>query len=86
MRLDFVNECKRSERKSLVGIENPWVQSLQLNNKKLPIKGEFFNGDNYATNLELLLSEEYYTETMQTYFNIRKFLDNNHSLANSLPA
>ena len=46
----------------------------------------FCIGESNAMNLELLLSEEYYTETMQTYFNIRKFLDNNHSLANSLPA
>ena len=45
MRLDFVNECKRSETKALVGIENPWVQSPRVSNKKLPITGEFFNGD-----------------------------------------
>jgi len=43
-------------------------------------------GDNNATNLELLLSEEYYTETMQTYFNIRKFLNDYHISTNSFPA
>ena len=32
-------------------------------------------GDNYATNLELLLSEEYYTETMQTYKLTKAFLE-----------
>ena len=36
MRLDFVNECKRSETKALVGIEEPWVQSPRVNNKKTP--------------------------------------------------
>ena len=42
MRLDFVNECQRSETKALVGIEEPWVQSPRVNNKKLPMIGEFF--------------------------------------------
>ena len=73
MRLDFVNKRKRSETKALVGIENPWVQSPRVSNKKLPITGEFFNGDPNAMNLELLLTSDYYQATLERYEEIKRF-------------
>ena len=45
MRLAFVSESNQHDTKALVGIEEPWVQSPRVNNKKLPMIGEFFNGD-----------------------------------------
>ena len=42
MRLDFVNECKRRETKAIVGIENPWVQSPRVYNKKTSHKERIF--------------------------------------------
>ena len=42
------------------------------------------DGDNNATNLELLLEPEYYTETMQTYKLVKLFLEKHPSFQERL--
>ena len=57
---------------------------LELPIKKPLTRRGFFIGDNNAMNLELLLSEEYYTETMQTYKLAKAFLEKHPSFQERL--
>ena len=74
------NKSRFSQIETSIPVFNDWYAP----NQKISHFGEFFIGDNNATNLELLLSEEYYTETMQTYKLAKAFLEKHPSFQERL--